>query len=189
MASRIVSNAGVATAFAVKQMCNAISLRWYGPSTSSHTALFFGVAILILLALSISTASARADCIDNAAARAGQDSLLVRAIAWQESGMRADVVRRNRNGTEDIGLMQINSAWLPELARWGIGREQLLDACINAYVGSWILARNVVAHGHNWRAVGAYNAVSPHKQLRYANQVYERWLRLQRNASPTPLVP
>lgn len=33
-------------------------------------------------------------------------------------GGRPGVISQNRNGTEDYGVMQINSLWLPELARY-----------------------------------------------------------------------
>ena len=116
----------------------------------------------------------RADCLDDAAAYRHISSQLVHAIAQHESGMRVNAVNVNSNGTEDIGLMQINSSWLPKLARYGIRREHLFDACVNAYVGTWILASNIKQFGPTWKAVGAYNAVSTQKQLIYANAIYRR---------------
>ncbi len=120
------------------------------------------------------TTVVRADCLDDAAAYRHISSQLVHAIAQHESGMRANAVNVNSNGTEDIGLMQINSSWLPRLARYGIRREHLFDACVNAYVGTWILASNIKQFGPTWKAVGAYNAVSTQKQLIYANAIYRR---------------
>lgn len=117
---------------------------------------------------------AHADCLDDAAAYHHVSSQLVHAIAQQESGMRANAINRNSNGTEDIGLMQINSTWLPKLARYGIRREHLFNACVNGYVGTWILASNIRQFGFTWKAVGAYNAVSMPKQLIYANAIYRR---------------
>jgi soluble lytic murein transglycosylase-like protein len=117
---------------------------------------------------------AHADCLDDAAAYHHVSSQLVHAIAQHESGMRANAIYRNSNGTEDIGLMQINSSWLPKLARYGIRREHLFSACVNAYVGTWILAANIRQFGPTWKAVGAYNSVSSAKQLVYANAIYRR---------------
>ncbi|CAG9208409.1 lytic transglycosylase domain-containing protein [Paraburkholderia tropica] len=117
---------------------------------------------------------AHADCLDDAAAFRHINVQLVRAIAKQESGMRADAVNVNRNGTEDIGLMQINSSWLPKLARYGIRREHLFNACVNAYVGTWILASNIRQFGPTWKAVGAYNSPTSAHQLVYANSIYRR---------------
>jgi soluble lytic murein transglycosylase-like protein len=117
---------------------------------------------------------AYADCLDDAAAFHHINVPLVRAIAKQESGMREDAVNVNRNGTEDIGLMQINSSWLPKLARYGIRREHLFNACVNAYVGTWILASNIRQFGPTWKAVGAYNSPTSAHQLVYANSIYRR---------------
>nr|WP_321817929.1 MULTISPECIES: lytic transglycosylase domain-containing protein [unclassified Paraburkholderia] len=117
---------------------------------------------------------AHADCLDDAAAFRHINVQLVRAIAKQESGMRADAINVNRNGTEDLGLMQINSSWLPKLARYGIRREYLFNACINAYVGTWILASNIQQFGPTWKAVGAYNSPTSAHQLAYANSIYRR---------------
>ncbi|MDR5826003.1 lytic transglycosylase domain-containing protein [Caballeronia sp. LZ043] len=129
--------------------------------------------IFVVLSLAISVV-ARADCLDDAARYHRVSVQVVRAIAQQESGMRANATNRNSDGSEDIGLMQINSSWLPKLSRFGISREHLFDACVNAYVGTWILASNIRQFGPTWKAVGAYNAVSSSKQLVYANNIYRR---------------
>ncbi|CAE6849194.1 hypothetical protein R75461_07386 [Paraburkholderia nemoris] len=121
---------------------------------------------------------AHADCLDDAAAYQHINSQLVRAIAQHESQMRANAVHMNSDGTEDIGLMQVNSRELPGLARYGIRREHLFDACVNAYVGTWILARKIRRFGPTWKAVGAYNASTPWKQLNYANAINRRLQRL-----------
>jgi soluble lytic murein transglycosylase-like protein len=115
-----------------------------------------------------------ADCFDDAARFHRVSVVLVRAIAQQESGMRANAVNTNSDGTEDIGLMQINSSWLPKLRRYGITRDTLFNGCVNGYVGAWILASNIKQFGPTWKAVGAYNAVSANKQLVYANNIYQR---------------
>jgi soluble lytic murein transglycosylase-like protein len=129
--------------------------------------LAFAAAVIV-------SGQARADCIDDAARFHRVNVVLIRAIAQQESGMRANAVNVNTDGSEDIGLMQVNSSWLPRLRRYGITRESLFNACVNAYVGTWILASNVKQFGATWKAVGAYNAVSASKQLVYANNIYRR---------------
>jgi soluble lytic murein transglycosylase-like protein len=132
------------------------------------TSIFVGMAVALWAQI------AHADCLDDAAAFQHVSTQLVHAIAQHESGMRADAVNTNSNGSEDIGLMQINSSWLPKLSRYGIRRELLFNACVNAYVGTWILAANIRQFGPTWKAVGAYNAVSTQKQLIYANAIYRR---------------
>jgi len=130
-------------------------------------------SMLAIVACLVSSPS-RADCVDDAARYHRVSVQLVRAIAQQESGMRANAINTNRDGSEDIGLMQINTSWLRKLSRYGITRRELFDACVNAYVGTWILASNIKQFGPTWKAVGAYNAVSSSKQLVYANNIYRR---------------
>lgn len=116
-----------------------------------------------------------ATCFGLAAQRYGVPKTLLIAIAKQESGMRAGAVNRaNRNGSRDIGLMQINSGWLPALARHGIAEEDLFDPCINTLVGAWILRGNFQRLGYTVNALGAYNARDPIKRLTYANAVLRR---------------
>ncbi|WGS55113.1 lytic transglycosylase domain-containing protein (plasmid) [Paraburkholderia sp. D15] len=132
------------------------------------------LAGLTVTAITSVASTCRADCLDDAATYRHISTQLVRAIAQHESGMRANAVNVNSDGSEDIGLMQINSSWLPKLARYGIRREHLFNACVNAYVGTWILASNIREFGPTWKAVGAYNARSTGKQLVYANAIYRR---------------
>lgn len=119
------------------------------------------------------SASARvAACLAAAAAHHQVDPALLRAIAVVESGLNPQAMgARNRNGTHDIGLMQVNSSWLPRLARFGIDAQGLRDPCVSAYVGAWILADNIRRHGPVWRAVGAYNARTPSRQVIYVEKV------------------
>ena len=136
------------------------------------------VAALAWLWIGVVRAEALASCFDTAGQRYGISPVLLRAIASVESGLDPHALHVNANGTTDIGLMQINSWWLPRLTQYGIEAEDLREPCINVAVGAWILAGNVRQFGYGWRAVGAYNAgtSTDHKteQRRedYANRVY-----------------
>ena len=110
-------------------------------------------------------------CWNEAAARYRVSSELLYAIARTESALDPQAVGRNPNGTRDIGLMQINSAWLPTLAAYGIGERDLFDPCTSIQVGAWILAGNVQRLGYTWDAVGAYNAASPALRRAYVDKV------------------
>jgi|GEM_PF-513071 len=133
---------------------------------------------------------ARADCIDDAASFHHVNVSLMRAIAQVESGTQTHAVNANSNGTVDIGLMQINSSWLPRLAREGISEQSLFDPCTNAYVGAWILSENIRQYGPTWSAIGAYNASSPDKRLAYARKVYATAQSITRSPdSPMPILP
>jgi soluble lytic murein transglycosylase-like protein len=137
----------------------------------------------VIAALVVVAPSARADCLDDAADYFSLDPVLVHAIAKHESGMHANAINRNRDGSYDLGLMQINTSWLPVLATKGISAQQLMNGCVNGYVGAWILRSNIERFGYTWKAVGAYNASSVDKQLRYANNIYEVWQSLKNGAS------
>lgn len=131
-------------------------------------AMFRVLFALLVLPLS---STCHAACFDQAATRYGVSSSLLRAISLVESGSNSTARNRNVDGSEDVGHMQINSRWLRALSSYGIGREQLLDPCINTHVGAWILAQNIRRLGYNWEAVGAYNARSPGKRAAYARRV------------------
>ncbi|WP_232072367.1 transglycosylase SLT domain-containing protein [Paraburkholderia pallida] len=135
-------------------------------------------------------ATARADCIDDAASFQHVNVSLMRAIAQVESGTQTHAINTNSDGTVDIGLMQINSSWLPRLAREGISEQSLFDPCTNAYVGAWILAENIRQYGPTWSAIGAYNASSPDKRLAYARKVYATAQSITSSPdSPMPILP
>lgn len=119
-------------------------------------------------------------CFRDAGERYAISPALLLAIAEVESGLDPAAVNVNANGTTDIGLMQINSWWFPELKRYGIAPRDLRDPCVNIGVGAWILAGNFRQYGFGWRAVGAYNAGTGTDQLTerrredYAIKVHER---------------
>ena len=123
------------------------------------------------VAVALCTALPAHACWDDAARRYQVSSALLYAIARTESGLNPLAVGRNGNGSRDIGLMQINSAWLPTLASHGIGERELFEPCTNIQVGAWILAGNVSRLGYTWEAVGAYNATRPALRRAYADKV------------------
>ena len=100
------------------------------------------------------------DCFEKAGSLYRVSPSLLKAIASVESNFNSRAVNRaNRDGSVDVGLMQINSRWFKQLKQYGISPESLRDdACTNIHVGAWILATNFHAKGISWDAVGAYNA-------------------------------
>jgi soluble lytic murein transglycosylase-like protein len=118
-------------------------------------------------------ASSAHSCWEQAALKYGVSAHLLHAIAKTESGLNATAINRaNANGSYDVGLMQINSSWLPMLKRFGITEKDLYEPCISIEVGAWILAHNIRSHGYTWAAVGAYNTPNPQRGLLYAKRVY-----------------
>ena len=146
-------------------------MRWHGVLLGC--TLFWGCTV------------AASHCFEHAAQRYGVPTVLLQAIAHQESGGRATAINVNRNGSRDIGLMQINSGWLKTLARHGIHEHDLYDPCVNTLVGAWILANNFARHGYTTQGLGAYNAASPDKRERYARQVLQRVERMTQAQSPS----
>lgn len=123
----------------------------------------------VLAVLLTSSMQSQAFCFDEAAQRHSVNSNVLRAIAKHESRMKADMVVQNTNGTEDLGLTGINSVHLPLLARFGIDKTSLLDACVNLNVGAWLLRKKIIKYGNTWQAVGAYHSETSDK-----NQIYQR---------------
>jgi len=117
------------------------------------------LAVLLLLT---SPLCAQAWCFSEAAREYSLPPDLLRAIAHVESRSRADALHVNRNRSEDVGAMQINSVHFPLLKTVGIDRTMLLtDPCLNVRTGAWVLATGVKKHGYTWRAVASYNPGDP----------------------------
>jgi soluble lytic murein transglycosylase-like protein len=130
--------------------------------------------VLTLLCL---TGTAQANCWQLAASRYHVDPLLLYAIAKVESGLNPDARNINTDGSQDIGLMQINSRHLPALAAFGITERHLLQQpCTSVMVGAWILAGFIREKGYGWQAVGAYNAgAKPEREARRTRYARAVW--------------
>jgi len=105
--------------------------------------------------------------------------LLLQSVYEVERGNKG-VVSKNRNGTEDLGWMQINTVWLKELKHTGITKEDLInDPCINFGVAAHIL-RLRFAKYRNWQdAIASYNAgFKLNNGRRYARKVILKWNKL-----------
>jgi soluble lytic murein transglycosylase-like protein len=129
-------------------------------------------------------------CFDRHAERFGLDATLLRAIAVVESGMRPHVDGAPlSSGTRDIGLMQINTSWLPALSRYGIALKDLRDPCTSIEVGAWILSDLVQRHGNTWDALAAYNAACTQLKGRECRQTrsayaWRVWRAMQQGMQP-----
>lgn len=143
------------------------------------------------LLLSAVTAAA-VNCWSAASVRYDLPVDLLYAIGDIESSHRPHVIAVNTNGSRDIGVMQINSTWLPALKTRGISEHDLLRPCTNIQVGAWILSQEVQRYGYSWQAIGAYNAgpitkkMSQEKRTRklaqyrsYSEKVLNRWRELR----------
>lgn len=128
-------------------------------------------SLLISFSMLVASSTALADCYDAAATYHRVNPWVLRAIAAEESSFKADAVGRNTNGSEDVGVTQTNSVHFEELRRYGIGRNDLFDACTSIYVAGWLLQKKIRKHGNTWTAVGAYHSETPEKRDSYAKRI------------------
>ncbi len=105
-------------------------------------------------------------------------------------------VSGNINSTVDVGPMQVNEIWLPELAKHWHSTVQgsflaLRDNfCTNIEAGSWILRRGLdEARGDFWTGVGYYHSHAPEHTTVYLRKVLTQALRFQAGARPRPTPP
>jgi hypothetical protein len=109
--------------------------------------------------------------------------LLLHAILMRENGRMGQAVK-NKNGTYDMGLAQINTAWVPYFARFGVKIEHLMyDTCTNLQASAYILKDSAIKFQGDWfKAIVAYN-IGPNnwtaeryaKGYRYASLVVSSW--------------
>ena len=145
----------------------------------SPLLLFMKKAVrsIFLMCLLSMTQAVWANCYEKAGAYYSVNPLLLKAIASVESNENPSATNVNRQFkqfNEDIGIMQINSIWLPQLAKFGISRQSLFDQCLNIHVGAWILAQQIQTYGNTWTAVGAYHSRTTERNQWYAQKVVHR---------------
>lgn len=151
--------------------------------------------VVLVLVGSIVTTPARAEQLplasmfEEAAHTWGVPAALTQAIARVESGLSPWTLNIEGRGYQfeskekalekakeaeaegrsfDSGVMQVNSFWLK---KYGIPLEAALDPQANIYLGSWILKQEIVRHGENWGAVGAYHSPNEDRGRKYAEMV------------------
>lgn len=118
-------------------------------------------------------------CFEEAGDRYNINPYLLYTIAKIESNLNPKAINKNNNGTYDIGIMQINSKWLPVLKRYGITEEDLYNPCQNVFVGAWVLAQCISKFGQTWKAIDCYNKGSKAKNnSRYVWKIYNEYNKL-----------
>lgn len=107
----------------------------------------------------------------------GVAPVTLEAVIRVESGGRLNAFNRNRNGTYDVGLLQVNSS---HFAEFGLTPTQAMEPCTNLRVGSTILrmayaaAKAKLGEGSAAMvaALSAYNTGTFDRGLGYAAKVY-----------------
>jgi Transglycosylase SLT domain len=99
------------------------------------------------------------------------------SIQVVEAG-RPGTISHNRNGTGDLGVMQVNSNWVPSIAQWwemtprDVAGRLIHDPCFNiASAGAIMRIYLDEAHGDVVRAVGYYHSHTPELASVYEMQV------------------
>ena len=135
---------------------------------------------LLLVCCAMPAQAAASACLDLAAQHYGLQKEILSAVLSVEGG-REGLRKYNANGSYDMGPMQVNSSWLPELRQRGISENAVTnDYCTNVLVGAWILARELKRANapmntpEFWQAVGNYNSRTPHYNVRYAVRVWRQ---------------
>ncbi len=83
----------------------------------------------------------------------------------------------NKNGTHDLGIMQINTIWVPELAdKWKVSKphaQKMIrdDPCINIHVAAWILRQRIDYTGNLTKGIAGYHSFTPRFGNPYALKV------------------
>ena len=83
----------------------------------------------------------------------------------------------NTNGSEDLGPMQINTIWLPDLAKeWGVSESTAKqwvkdDPCTNVGVAAWILKSHLEETGSLSEAIAHYHSRTPIHGNKYKKRV------------------
>jgi soluble lytic murein transglycosylase-like protein len=92
----------------------------------------------------------------------GISPLLLKNIAKVESDLNPNCVNRNKNGTTDYGIMQINSVHFSQLAAYGINQNNIMNPKINILAGA-ILVKNLTDKRLlSYDSIGRYHSNTPY---------------------------
>lgn len=121
----------------------------------------------------------REACIERAAAHYKAHPDIVRAVIRTEGG-KPGQIRYNKDGSFDMGPMQINSVHLPELAKYSITQSMLTnDECLNIHIGTYFLQKHIITAPHYWNGVGKYHSATPTRNVSYQYRVWNKLIELR----------
>lgn len=123
------------------------------------------------------TAKALAACLIMASNTYQVPPAVMVGIMHVEGGRVGGESGPNVNGTYDLGPMQVNTHWLPQLARaWNVDVRTARtivrdDGCMNVKVAAWILHNKIQESGSLYRGIAHYHSATPWLGSRYAAKV------------------
>lgn len=138
--------------------------------------IMISVSVLIVdgpvLAAGRSSEEAIARCIHKAA----RGSVALEKTLWglrdQEAGWIGAELP-NRDGSHDLGPLQVNSWWVPRLSSLLTQPPESIrywlryDACFNVEAASWIFMSGLARTRDYWGAIGTYHSPISSRQRRY----------------------
>ncbi|MCL2875021.1 MAG: transglycosylase SLT domain-containing protein [Betaproteobacteria bacterium] len=120
---------------------------------------------------------ATVDCVIKAAQRQGVPANVLLAIASVEGGKNGQVVE-NKNGTYDLGHLQINSIHFTPNGRFGklpITKEDVTwRGCYNAELAAWMLRQHLEEPDSRqdfWTRAANYHSHTPELNARYRQKL------------------
>ena len=141
--------------------------------TAIHTTL----SVFVMAAIPVTGSGF---CFEEAGKEYGISPEILYNIAAVESNFDPTAIGKNKNGSYDYGLMQINSIWAQTLGsrRWAA----LSDPCTNVKTGAWILSQCLSRYGYTWKGIGCYNSRTPEYNRKYARKIYDSMVKNRRRA-------
>ncbi len=123
------------------------------------------------------TAQALASCLLLAAHTYQVPPAVMIGIMQVEGGRVGQAAGPNFNGTYDLGPMQVNTRWIPQLAHiWHVSEPTARtwvrdDGCVNVHVAAWILKQKMAETGSIYGGIAHYHSATPGEGHRYASKV------------------
>ena len=85
---------------------------------------------------------------------------------------------QNKDGSYDLGVMQINDSqpWFYRLSEIGFSKSELInDGCKNVWAGVYILSSEIYEARDFWKGVGNYHNRREPYHSRYLLKVKKNW--------------
>lgn len=114
------------------------------------------------------------NCINKAAVEYRVPASHIIAVLKTENG-RVGMANKNRNGTYDLGPMQINTVWINKISKYGYTENDLkYDPCKNVEVGTWILSIGLAEGDNVKKGMGNYHSHTAKFNEAYSSKVVEK---------------
>lgn len=129
-----------------------------------------------------------AECVVMESARQSLPPRLVLSVMLAEGGLPGQR-KTNTNGSIDHGPMQVNSVWLPVLARHyqvpehRVAERIANDGCANVAIGAWILRQSIDRAGSLEKGIMHYHSRTEHLGRRYLGRVMDKLMEINLRAA------